>query len=119
MRTWNSADGALVHKDQSSKNNNKEHGVSRGYVNSVAFSPDGQIIASGSDDGIVRLQTTSDSVKPRALDANAWSSVTSLAFSRDSHTLAAGYTDGHVRVWDITTGQITLDFPNKAIMSIV
>jgi WD40 repeat protein len=75
-----------------------------GPVNSVAFSPDGKTLASGSDDGTVRLWDMATSYQVGApLLGYADPDGGSVVFSPDGKTLATGGSDGTVRLWDAAT----------------
>ena len=67
-------------------------------VLSVAFSPDGSLLASGSADGLVGLWDTHTEILQATLGHE--SPVLSVAFSPDSDLLATGSTDGTARLWD-------------------
>ena len=70
----------------------------------MAFSPDAHTLASGSDDGTVRLWDVADPAHPQPLGqprTGSSAGVDSVAFSPDGHTLASGNYDGTVRLWDV------------------
>ena len=75
-----------------------------GFVNSVAFSPEGRTLASGSSDNTVRLWDGVTGKHKRTLKGHA-GSVNSITFSPDGRTLASGSSDSTVRLWDGVTGK--------------
>jgi WD40 repeat protein len=69
-------------------------------VVSVAFSPDGHTLATGSDDKAVRLWDVGTRHQIGTLTGHT-ESVESMAFSPDGHILATGGDDGTARLWDV------------------
>jgi WD40 repeat protein len=73
--------------------------------NSVAFSPDGQWLASGSSDNTVKVWDASSGGLTRSL-AGHQGSVRSVAFSPGGRGLASGSDDRTVKLWDVSTGTL-------------
>ncbi len=71
-------------------------------VVSIAFSPDGSILASGSADNTVQLWDTVTEL-PIATLIGHTAMARSVAFSPDGSILASGGHDGTVRLWDVAT----------------
>ena len=90
------------------------------YVLSVAFSPDGRTLASGSRNGKIRLWDTDTGEHKLTLEEHT-DGVTCLAFSPDGRTLASGSWDDTVRLWDAKTGQHlqTLEEHTDGVRSVV
>jgi WD40 repeat protein len=77
----------------------------RSWVRSLAWSPDGQLLASASDDGSVQLWEAATGETVRVL-AGAGGSVWSVSWSSKGSLLASGSSDGSVRLWNTETGEV-------------
>jgi serine/threonine protein kinase len=74
-------------------------------VNVLAFSPDGRILASGSEDKTIILWDATTRHRIRTLTDHV-RAITSLAFSGDSRWLASGSSNGSIEVADVATGRV-------------
>ena len=71
------------------------------WVKCVAFSPDGQILASASMDGSVKLWSLSSDSGSSTVKPGDW--VESVTFSPDGQTLAtSGNMNGSIELWDVS-----------------
>jgi WD40 repeat protein/serine/threonine protein kinase len=74
-------------------------------VRSLAYSPDGSLIAYGNRDGTIRfIDGLSRQPTEIALEGHT-APINALVFSPDGQILASGGSDATVRLWDVKTGQ--------------
>jgi WD40 repeat protein len=74
-------------------------------VKSVAFSPDGRLLASASNGKTVRLWDTATGSLQQTLEGHS-DGVQLVAFSPDGRLLASASSDKTVRLWDTATGSL-------------
>jgi WD40 repeat protein len=80
--------------------------IDQARVWSVAFSPDGQHMVTGSEDRKARIWNLEQLAGKRLLDSGAFYVPLVLTFSPDSQTLAAGGRDGRVLLWDLPSARL-------------
>jgi WD40 repeat protein len=78
----------------------------KGRVNSVAFSPDGQIIASGSDDKTIKLWNKNGGLLTTILAHD--DEITSVVFSEDGQMIASSSDDRTVKTWNLKGEQLQI-----------
>lgn len=78
-------------------------------VDSVAFSPDARLIASGASDYTVKLWDAARGRLLRTLSGHQ-RQVLSVAFSADGNTLASAAMGGTVKLWDPASGKMLRSF---------
>lgn len=76
-----------------------------GEVVSLAFSPDGKLLAGGGQNGSIQRWTGDAYMAGELLHAHA-GPVWALAFSPDGKTLASGGADHEIGEWDTATGKL-------------
>ena len=94
LRVYAIASGQLLH--ESNKHND--------WVQSIAYSPDGKILASADRAGGIWLWEAETGRELKPLGGHT-AAVNELCWRADSKLLASASQDGTVRVWDVTAGK--------------
>jgi len=117
LLSWSVASSSFAQTAQSNGGGGLEvsclqGGHSQG-VSAIAFSPDGQLLVTGANNGIpidstIKVWSTSDGTLVQTLrddpsEAPFQEAIASLDFSPDGSLLASGETNGRVSIWDASS----------------
>jgi len=78
-----------------------------GPFNSVSFSPDGEILASGSLNHTVKLWSVSKHQVIATLEGHT-GSIKSVSFSPDGEMLAVGTSIGRIKLWSVSGQELAM-----------
>jgi WD40 repeat protein len=78
-------------------------------VCSVAFSPNGKLVATGSGDEKIKIWDLSTGKSLLTLEGDS-SLIRSVAFTPDGSRLATGSENGYIKIWDLSTGKPIMMF---------
>jgi WD40 repeat protein len=74
----------------------------KGFVYSIAYSSDGNLLVSGGNDGLVKLWDIKTRKEIASLKSSA-QEVYCVVFSQDGKMVASGANDGSITIWDVKT----------------
>jgi len=74
-------------------------------VRSIAFSPDGKLLASGNEDSMIHLWDVVNKRELEVLPHEHRAAISALVFSPDGKLLLSGSEDNTIRLWDVATRQ--------------
>src|SRR6202158_1826456 len=106
VKLWDVRTGAQLHTFDGHADN----------VNSIAYSPNGRAIASGSADGTIKLWDVNTAAQLRSFNGHT-NIINSVAFSPDGKMLASGSYDQTIKLWNVETGAVlrTLMIPADSL----
>ena len=104
-RLWNSKTGDLITVCDRRPVSEFFQQFAPAWINSVAFSPDGDTVLAGSDDPIICIWSSKTGKLIRTLNGNK-GRVNSVTFSSDGKIILIGTFDGTARLWNSKTGEL-------------
>ncbi|MCA9947068.1 MAG: hypothetical protein KC449_26490, partial [Anaerolineales bacterium] len=96
--------------------------VQRGHtraINSLAFSPDGKLLVSASDDHTLKLWEVETGRELRTFNGHK-NDVNKVLFHPNGEWVISGSSDHDIKVWEVATGKLlkTYTIPEYTIMSL-
>jgi WD40 repeat protein len=79
-------------------------------IHAVAYSPDGLLVATGSNDATVRIFDVASGQEVYMLEGPSLAIITCVTFDAAQRYVAAGCSDNTIYVWDLDTGQLKNKF---------
>jgi WD40 repeat protein len=73
-------------------------------VKTLAFSPNGKILATAGDDGLIMIWDVDNQKLVRTISAHRWT-ISSLSFLANRATLISASWDGNIKFWDVNLGE--------------
>jgi WD40 repeat protein len=101
VHVWDVATGAALPRFQRKTDNDR---ATESRVSAVAFSPDGKLVASAQDQGIISLWDFETRAELQQCKGHE-GMINSLCFAPDGKEILSGSVDHTVRLWDAATGQ--------------
>jgi WD40 repeat protein len=103
LQLWRLSDGQIIRSMDHNEGTSSEWSQAEELF-SVAFSPDGDLIATGAE-GAVRVWQISDGVLLHTLEHD-WDRMRHLAFSPNGRLLASGGESNQAQLWDVADGSL-------------
>ena len=106
----------LIGSSQMASAQKPELDIQTGHLNGVrtiAFSPDGKFLASGSGDNTVKLWNFETGDEMRTFTGHG-NSVKLVVFSQDGRLLASHSDDDTIKIWNVMTGKLEKNFIKDA-----
>src|SRR4030095_4428371 len=85
-----------------------------GQIRTVAVSPDGQLLASGGNDRVVRIWNAQNGTKVREMTGHE-RDIYTIIFHPSGQWLLSGDLDGKIKQWEVSTGNLVRTFEATAL----